>query len=383
MRQSALPPPRTLTSLLLLAILIKLISLSLIWTGIQTLPPCDACRTANFFYPPYHTSALANALQPWDTQHYLFLAEKGYRPDQPGNAFYPLLPILLRATAFLFGGNTFIGGLVLANLISLGVIALFFRVARRYTNTDTAFFATLFLLAFPTAFFLNLIYTEGLFLLLALLAFDAVQRKNIWLMVLSAGLLPLARPVGILLSVPLGVMLLATRKTAARQTWRSGAAMLVGFAAGVAGYFLLIRWQTGDPFAGMAAQRFFFSNYSAQNLLHPLKWIDRNFINITFSLHGFNTSALNRIFFIGFLGGLALVWRKLPPELTVYTALIGLIPALSGELDSFPRYMLAAFPVFIALGMTIPRRRLGWWLIPSVALQMVFLLAHSLNYWVA
>ncbi len=383
MRQSAFPLPRLLVSLLVLAVLVKLISFGMIWAGTQILPACDPCRTENFFYPPYHTSPLANALQPWDTQHYLFLAEKGYRPDQPGNAFYPLLPILLRATAFLFGGNTFIGGLVLANMISLAVIAFFFRVAAHYTNPETAFSAALILLAFPTAFFFNFIYTEGLFLLLVLLAFDAVQRKNIGLMTLSAVLLPLTRPVGILLSVPLGMILLTTRKSPARRTWVTGAALLSGFALGVAGYFLLMWRQTGDPFAGLAAQRFFFSNYSLQNLLNPPAWIDRNFIHITFTLHGFNTSALNRIFFLAFLGGLALVWRKLPPELTVYTALIGLTPALSGELDSFPRYMLAAFPIFIALGMTFPRRKLARWLIPSAAVQMIFLLAHSLNYWVA
>lgn len=138
----------------------------------------------------------------------------------------------------------------------------------------------------------------------------------------------------------------------------------------------------GSPWAGFEAQQYFFSNYRISNLLNPYAWFMTNFVTLEFTFHGFNTSLTNRLFFLVYVGLLVLVYVKLNKSLFIYTLLMGLVTGMSGELDSFPRYLLIVFPVFLALAVTFPRRY-PYLLISMGLLQLIFLTAHSLNYWFA
>lgn len=142
----------------------------------QSVPFCEICRAANFVYPPDSPINLATAYQTWDAQHYLYLADIGYMPNQGSNAFYPLLPWLIRAGRGIFFGNTFLSGFIIANLISLGAVIMLYRLTVLYFYPRLAFITCLFVFAFPASFYLHLIYTEGLFLLLTTTAFYTTHK---------------------------------------------------------------------------------------------------------------------------------------------------------------------------------------------------------------
>ncbi|HEU0169701.1 MAG TPA: hypothetical protein VFS62_18150, partial [Chloroflexota bacterium] len=60
---------------------------------------------------------------------------------------------------------------------------------------------------------------------------------------------------------------------------------------------------------------------------------------------------------------------------------------LSGTFMSYPRYLLAAFPVFLCVALLLQDRRVKWLQPPLlflfVMLQSLFVVMHALSYWVA
>src|ERR671917_862797 len=102
----------------------------------------------------------------WDGAWYSEIATGGYGERAPtSTAFFPLYPLLMRLGTALWGRPALWG--VLFSLAAT-LLALFFlyRVAENLYGSRAAPAATLALAFFPTAYFLNAVYTEALFLTL-------------------------------------------------------------------------------------------------------------------------------------------------------------------------------------------------------------------------
>jgi hypothetical protein len=156
----------------------------------------------------------------------------------------------------------------------------------------------------------------------------------------------------------------------------------LGFALGFAAYLAIMALSTGDPFAGFDAQRVFLASNSIGNLLHPIDWFVSNYVSVQLTLNGFTTSVLNRACFALFVIGAALCVRCVDRSLLVYTLVIGVVPAMSGNMTSYIRYVVVVFPLFICLAARL-ERRVALWLVPNFALQAVAVLVHGSNRWVA
>jgi hypothetical protein len=95
----------------------------------------------------------------WDGAWYSQIATEGYGERAPSStAFFPLYPLLVRLGAAIGGGPALWG--VLISLLST-LFALFFvyRIAEKLYGVSAARAATLALAFFPTAYFLNAVYT--------------------------------------------------------------------------------------------------------------------------------------------------------------------------------------------------------------------------------
>ena len=155
----------------------KLAVLAVVYLGAYMLQP-EAVYPHNYEDAPgpsWH--AFKNALHGWDTVHYVTLAEDGYEKGSFRNAFYPVLPYSIRALNVVTG-DSIVSGLIVANLASgAGLYLLYVFVRRRY-SAQAALTTLALLLAFPTAFYLDIVYSEGPFLLLtaALLPRPAVAQ---------------------------------------------------------------------------------------------------------------------------------------------------------------------------------------------------------------
>ena len=159
--------------------------------------------------PPYHIKPDQTILDVfgsrWDTGFYLSIAEEGYKVEGvqfPSVPFFPLLPLLIRLVNLLTG-DTLVAGLIVSNLALCAASILFYRLVLEEFGEETAGRAVWYLLIFPTSFFGSAIYSESLFLLLAVGALY-LFRKGFWggaamLGVLSA----LTRFMGLLVAVPM------------------------------------------------------------------------------------------------------------------------------------------------------------------------------------
>ncbi|HLD21837.1 MAG TPA: glycosyltransferase family 39 protein, partial [Patescibacteria group bacterium] len=196
-----------LISTAVLGVLIPII----MFVSAKIVPFCSVCYLWNAD-PSGNTLTQWSVFQTWDAYHYLYLATHWYAPDIMQNAFYPLLPALLRLGSIVFFKQTLLTGFIVSNLLLLGIVTLLYTIVKSQFQKQVAFVSCVFLLAFPTSFFFHLIYTESLFLFLVLLLFYALNKQNLLLVCLIGILLPLTRPQGVLVLVPVLFFLLTQRK---------------------------------------------------------------------------------------------------------------------------------------------------------------------------
>lgn len=349
---------------------------------------------ANFVYTPQEKVTLFTSFKTWDAQHYLYLSEKGYRKNDISITFYPLYPLLISA-ATLVTGNSLVSGLLISNVLSLVAVIIFYRLVSILFDEKTAFFSTLFLLSFPTAFYLSLIYTEALFLFLTLLFFTFLYKKQYFQASVVSFLIPITRVVGLLIVIPMFVKMLteATFKTINLKiptfnrpifiNLKFQYAYLLFPIFGFLTYLLFMHFATGNALSGIKAGESFVGGYSAGNLLNPAD-IVKNFFISKLSLHNYNHSIIDRIFFVFFIILLPLIYKYLPKPFFFYS-LIGLTPFL-GSFMGYSRYVFVVFPIFIVLGLLV-QKKWGLLLLPLLILfmflQVTFIVLYSLNFWVS
>ncbi len=335
----------------------------------------------------------------WDGAWYSQIATEGYGERAPeSTAFFPLYPMLVRFGSGLLGGPALWG--VLISLLCTA-LALFFvyRVAEKVYDARAARAATLALAFFPTAFFLNAVYTEALFLALTAGAVWAASvRRDLLLAGVFGALAAATRNVGVLLLIPLLFEWLTHR----REFGARGLAGLSLVPLGLAGYAFFLWGRFGDPLLFARQQE----DYWERELTNPLTtageaWraagegakylLDPStlFLNTsaTPALDASNT--LNLAFLAFFLIVAVTGFAVLPPGLSLYTFVIVLLPVLTPAprfpLMSMPRFVLGAFPVFLVLGYLLSRSRpaLVLWLLLGGGLGIALTALFTTWRWVA
>jgi len=383
-----------------------LIAGSLCWGGLFNFQQFQAVAAT---WPPRGPPNGTSQLATWDGAHYLHLAAESYRHGDPSCAFYPLWPLLIRTTAPLLGGSLLITGLLLANVFSAAGLWLFHRLVAERHGEKAAHTSLVLMLAFPGALFLSFIYTESLFFFLAMLFLWGLVAERAWLVSLAGFLLPLARPVGIFMLLPLGWHLLESgsrkwreekpelrvakpepaqhrqaawgrlvRAIAWQRIWLGVPAVLAGYAT----YFGMMYAATGNPFEGFEAQKHYPNSPSIANILNVSAFV-RAFVAVD-SLHSMTGSAIDRALFLLFLVTLPAVWR-LDRRYFWYAIGTGLAPAMSNWFFSYSRFQILCFPVFIVLGRWLsgPEKRWLLWYYVALAgcVQIWFLMRHINFYW--
>ncbi len=129
----------------------------------------------------------------WDAPHYLDVALFGYTNYDPGNlpmysklgdldlfiVFYPLFPWATRV-GLLFLPNL-VAPIAVSAIASVAAVLLLFRLVAREFGERIGKRAAIFMLIFPTAYFLHIGYTESLFLALVLGSFLSARSDRWWL----------------------------------------------------------------------------------------------------------------------------------------------------------------------------------------------------------
>ncbi len=336
----------------------------------------------------------------WDGQHYLLLSDRGYgHAETPAGSrtFFPLYPLLIRALSYLMPRTA--AAALLSVLTTAGFCHFLYKLAAGLGCRRPGLVIRI-TLAFPTAFYASVFYTEGLFLfLLSGFAYHFLVTGSRWAWIYAA-LLPLTR--GAALFVAAGVVahmglayVRAERKKKAHAgapaaatafDGRCYAGCLAAFLVGGVLYLAFFGFAAGDPLAGIAAQDLFAVN-SIANLLDPGHLI-AYLLSETTSWFGARDNLFNKTFVVAALLCCLpfVVWKE-------WALLCFYLPLVYGQAAmgigvSFPRFFFVAVP-FLALAVARNVSR-SWqsWLIyltcaAMLALQLFLLRWFSLNLWVA
>lgn len=320
----------------------------------------------------------------WDAVWFLDIAHVGYPVSYaPRTAFFPLYPGLLDIGGQVLG-SPLIAGLLLSFAATFGATMLLHRLTDRELGRPAAGAAVWVLLAFPGSLWLTAVYSEGLFLFLAVGCLYAARERR-WVVAAVLGALAAStRSAGIVLLAPILVMAwqhyradrAAVRRADPRSTppvrsladrWGpvlAAATVPLGTLAFVVGL-----WIAGHPLTVSFDQQREWGRENVGPLSGVLRSIEAAGDGVTQLVGSGGGGAstpgaewMNPLLLVVLLMTLlALVGtaRRLPPAYAVYVGAALLMPlsapAIGGgePLMSLPRFVSVLFPLAMWA---------GWWL---------------------
>lgn len=301
---------------------------------------------------------LANFWQRWDAHWYLGIADHGYyyKPNEySSTAFFPLYPLLIQAVTFLTHGNPAIIGILLSSLFTfLSCLLLFYLAKELWNNKETAFRSALFLLIFPTAFFLISPYTESLFLLLSLASFYCAHKQKWFFAILSGIFLTATRTTGILIILPLLLLYFEHHPFSLKNVLTPKFLGLFLIPIGLLVFATGMWAQFGDPFIFLKSQSAWHrnTNLTPQSLIGGYqKYIsDFKMVQTAETPEPVASRIIDITCAVIFLALTLLAWFVLPRSYALFSTLLLTLPLLTGTFQSMPRFALSAFPLFLVLG---------------------------------
>ena len=129
----------------------------------------------------------------WDSDWYLRIAEGWYDWPSGAPAFFPLYPTLVGGVGRLLDGHYVLAGVAVSTAACGVAFTLLHRLVRERLDAQMATRSVLFLAVFPTSLFLTAVYSESLFLALAIATFVLAERDRLGWAGVVAGLALLTR----------------------------------------------------------------------------------------------------------------------------------------------------------------------------------------------
>ncbi len=293
----------------------------------------------------------------YDGEHYLSIAIFGYKGLE--QAFFPVYPAFISFFSKPFSADIFSAllsstfiGIILSNFSLLLAIILLWELVKIDYPSKIAFGTIVALLVFPTSFYFGAVYSESLFLLLAVASFYFARKRNWFLASFLGALSSATRVFGILLLPALII-----------EAWQQKASLKKSFwifiiPLGLLGY-MIYQWNlVGDPLAFYKLQE----NVGEQRQLGItlLPQVFYRYIKMLITINSSNPiyQTLYLEFIVGIVFFLLPVYGFLKKIRFSYIffALFGfLIPSITGSFSSMPRYVIIFFPSFIALALLIDK----------------------------
>jgi hypothetical protein len=322
----------------------------------------------------------------WDSGWYLQIAEDGYGAEGTA-AFFPLYPALVGGLGRVLGSQFVLAGVLVSLAACLGSFLLLHRLAESRLGADGARRAVLYLAVFPTSLFLQAVYSESLFLALALAAFLVAERRRFLAAGIAAGLALLTRPAGLALLPALA--LLAWRAPDRRRSLAE-----LAIAPGLFAAFPLVLWaQVGDAWAFLDAQERWHRHLSPAG---PLGGIWEGVRAVVTGetpagagpMHAAAVNAQGLAALMIFATLTVVAWRRFGAPYGLFASLSLALPlSLPSDrwpLLSLPRFGLVVFPFFLALAALGGRPRVHAAILSCSALLLgVAVTQWALWQWVA
>lgn len=301
----------------------------------------------------------------WDGEWYIPIAREGY-PSQvavgEGSrvAFFPGYPAAIRSVARVSGLSYETSALVVAAGCGLVAAILLWVLARRLGGADVADRATALFCFFPGSYILSLAYAEGLMLTLALTCLLALMSRRWLLAGVAAALATGTRPNAVVLVACCAweagrhMRRRPELGSAPKWNWRPAVAPLLA-PLGVLAYFGFLWAKTGEATVWFRTQR----EGWGQQLDGGISTVRVIWRVIQHPVADINhlVATLSVVFLV--VAGYLLLRSRLPSVLVLYAGLICAAAFVSESTVSRPRFLLTAFPLFIAMAQKVEAGSFG------------------------
>jgi hypothetical protein len=341
---------------------------------------------ASLLYPAaqVYTGSLGRLLNPWahwDGVWYIRIASHGYAPFKDSQAFFPLYPDVVRAAAALMGHAYELTGILVSVACFVLLCVVLHKLVAREFGERIALASIAFLCVFPTSFYFQAVYTESLFVLLAVLCFFFARRPYWPLAGLAGALATLTHISGVVLLLPMTLLYARERRWRIASV-RADVASLLLVPAGLVPWMVYLQSSFGNALLFRRVQA-----HWGRTFAWPWTTVGRGVMAVYYDVRGLpqypvllhhseragalyaaahlidpapsdaltisNSLALGALVLAVVV--IALGWRRLPLAYSAFA--VGIValplfgPTFLRPLLSMPRFILAAFPLFIAFAL--------------------------------
>jgi 4-amino-4-deoxy-L-arabinose transferase-like glycosyltransferase len=314
----------------------------------------------------------AHRFSSYDSGHFLRTAEFGYFSATRrccSQAFLPGYPMSIRGLAPLVGGHEIWAAMLITLVAGVVAAALLWRLAADHGGPAAGQIAVAALALNPLSVFMAVVYSEALFVALALGAWLLARKGRWWWAGLIAAGATIVRINGLFLVAALALMfLIQLRRRQPGVRWYDGAALVLP-AVPLSAYFTWLHGQTGSWTAWHDAEELGWG----RKLAAPWTGLSNGWSDL-FHLGGIRLSSVLDLtaVLIGLaVTGWLLVLKRWPEA--VYMGLNMTVLVCSTTLVSSDRYSLTWFPMYVLLGQALSRPDRRWLrvLLAAVALPLL------------
>ncbi|WP_330330043.1 glycosyltransferase family 39 protein [Streptomyces sp. NBC_00536] len=318
-----------------------------------------------------------DVLSTWDGAYYLDIAAKGYHPQVLGpgieavpnsSAFFPLYPGLMRGVSEVTGLGVYGAGILVSVLASLFAAAGIYAVVSLMSSPKAGVVAAGLWGLLPGSGVEWAVYTDSLFVALAAWACYCVMTRQ-WI---PAGVLALvsgfSRPTAAAVIGAVGLAALIALFQRKDGIARPLTAMLIA-PWGFIGYILWVGYKMNDLGGYFKIQRAWEHYFDGGRFM--LKAIPEIMIGRYHYLWAWGIADLFSLMMLIVLPVLLILFFRLrPPLVLVVFTLLTIASTVTSQqiVSNVPRYLLPAFPLWIALA--IPLSRLKWTSLAPILLIM-------------
>jgi len=325
---------------------------------------------------------------PWlnfDGRNYLEIATNGYNPNFriELRVFFPLYPLLIRLFSFNLLLNPILTGLIISFLAFLGSMFVFNKLLQEEGIKESERRKTiLLLLLFPTSFYFLAFYTESVFLLLSLLVFYFLNKKNLLFASIFTALASSTRITGLaLLPVIFWEGFQEYKKS------KKFPPITIIAPLGFIVYGLYLQLATGDGLAIILKQK----NWDRpMGIFGPIIALREGFSKFLFAspmtrgdFFGHSMEVMEFIFAIFYIFFLIDSFKKIKFSYWLFIFFTALPIFFSGALSSIQRYMIVLFPMYVYLVKKINKKYFFIVCLLFFILLVYFTSLFLRGYWVA
>lgn len=325
----------------------------------------------------------------FDGIFYVNISQYWYRGlDQ---AFFPLYPIFLKVVTLSSSVQPAVSGIIVSTFSLIMLLYTFKKLMVLDGLKKYGTWVILFLLLFPTSFFLQAVYTESLFLLLVLLSFYFGRKGQLKLATFFAIFATATRIVGIfllpalLLEVYIQMKDQKEKVTIYKFLRKSWIVLLTPL--GLLSYMIFLWYKYADPLLFVHIQPAFGAGRSGGDLIllpQVLYRYTKILLSVSYSSQTFFVSifelttflVVSLLLFLGYKKGV----RK---SYILFSIFVLYFPTLSGTLSSIPRYAIMSFAIFIFLSTLQNKTIKVSILIIGLILQSILAMLFLRGYFIA